>query len=140
VTDKCPGCPMNFLNLFEPAYNALARDRNNRDKIDISWDVVSCLWDSPLAVQNKEGTSQYWFSMQVQNSNWPIKSMEVSTNGGRDWQNTASRDYNFFEKSNGGGYGVDRVDLRISCANGNVVMMTDVEVRDKSKVWATSNC
>jgi expansin (peptidoglycan-binding protein) len=132
---------MNFLNLFEPAYSALIPTPDYRDKIDVSWDVVSCLWDSPLAVQNKEGTSGYWFSMQVQHANWPIQALEVSTNGGRDWQNTLSRDYNFFEKApGGGGYGGDRVDLKITCANGNVVMMMDVEVKDKVKVWATSNC
>jgi expansin (peptidoglycan-binding protein) len=102
--------------------------------------VVSCNFQAPLSVQNKEGASQYWFSMQVQNANWPIDTLHVSTDGGRNWENTLSRDYNFFEKSGGGGFGTTRVDLRITCFNKNVVYMRDVEVKDNKKIWADANC
>jgi expansin (peptidoglycan-binding protein) len=101
---------------------------------------VSCNFGTPLAVQNKEGTSQYWFSMQVQNANWPVDTLDISTDGGQTWQPTVSRDYNFFESAKGGGFGTATVDLRISCFNNKKVYMKGVTVEDNKKVYATENC
>jgi expansin (peptidoglycan-binding protein) len=143
VVDKCPSCPPNFLNIFDAGYRQLLPSEGFTDKIDVNWKIVSCLFQAPLAVQNKEGTSQYYFSMQVQNSNWPVETLQVSTDGGRSWQNTISRDYNYFEKdskSGGAGFGTEKVDLKITCFNGNSVYMRDVEVKDKKKIWADGNC
>lgn len=128
------------MNLFEEGYRKLIPEPSFRDRIDINWNVVSCAFSSPLAVQNKEGTSSYWFSIQVQNSNWPVDTVHVSTDGGNTWENTVSRDYNFFERQKGGGFGTDMVDLKISCFGGGVVYVRDVEIKDKKKIWATGNC
>jgi expansin (peptidoglycan-binding protein) len=128
------------LNLFEEGYRELVPTSNYRDKINIDWNVVSCAFSSPLAVQNKEGTSKYWFSIQIQNANWPVDAVHVSTDLGNTWENTISKDYNFFERKAGGGFDKDVVDLKISCFGGSVVFVRDVEIKDRKKIWADGNC
>jgi expansin (peptidoglycan-binding protein) len=135
--DKCTGC--NFdINIFDEAYYQLAT--KSQDRINVELGIVSCDFSAPLAVQNKEGTSAYWFSMQVQNANWPVYDMDVSIDGGRTWTLAVSRDYNFFEHPTGQSFGASVVDLRITCSNGKVVEMKGVSVAGNSKQYATSNC
>lgn len=64
----------------------------------------------------------------------------VSTDEGKTWENTVSRDYNYFERKNGGGFGNKPVDLRISCFNRKEVYMRDVNIKNKAKIWAEANC
>jgi expansin (peptidoglycan-binding protein) len=140
--DKCPDCSANSLGLYDSGYKELLPSQGYWGPIDINWNIVSCRFSAPLAVQNKEGTSQYWFSMQVQNANFPIVTLQVSTDYGNTWQDTVSRDYNFFEKPNtgGGGFGTQKVDIKITCFNDNVVYLRDIDVNERSKTWADANC
>lgn len=138
--DKCQGCPPNFLKIIEGGYNTLLTGQAYRDKINIEWNIVSCRFAQPLAVQNAPSASARWFSLQVQNSNYPVSHIEVSTDNGKTWENTVSKDYNFFEGAKMGGFDSDTVELRISCFNGKVVYMKDVPMEKDKKVWATSNC
>lgn len=125
---------------MEGGYNTLLNGQAFKDKIDIEWHIVSCRFAQPLAVQNAPGASPRWFSVQIQNSNYPVSHVEVSNDGGKTWESTVSKDYNFFEGARVAGFDTDTVDLRISCFNGRVVNMKDVAVAKDKKVWATSNC
>jgi expansin (peptidoglycan-binding protein) len=125
---------------MEAGYAILLTAQPFKDKITVEWHIVSCRFSSPLAIQNAPGASKHWFSMQIQNSNYPVSHMEVSTDHGETWQGTVSRDYNFFEGEKVAGFETDAVDLRISCFNGNVVDMKNVSVANDKKVWADSNC
>jgi expansin (peptidoglycan-binding protein) len=124
---------------MEEGYRTLLANQPFKDKVSVEWHIVSCRFTAPLAVQNAPGVSKYWFSMQVQNSNYPVSQLEVSTDHGETWKKTVSRDYNFFEGENGG-FGTDMVDLKISCFNGKVVEMKNVSIAKDKKVWAESNC
>lgn len=78
--------------------------------------------------------------MQVTNANHPVTALEISTNGGSSWQSTTRREYNYFEKPGGGGFGTDSVTVRVSCANGAKVTLSNVSVNGGSWSQAPGNC
>lgn len=98
---------------------------------------IPCGITSPIVLHNKSGTSAYFFSMQVVNSNRPITKLEVSTDGGSTWQATTRKDYNFFENSSG--FGTSTVDVRVTSASGGTIKVSKVSVASDSKVTAASN-
>ena len=77
--------------------------------------------------------------MQVLNSNWPVFDVEVSPDEGRTWFRAVGKEYNYFEKPQGGGFG-NKVDLRVICSNGNVVELLDVPTGSNQRTWARGNC
>ncbi|KAJ5958574.1 uncharacterized protein N7479_005724 [Penicillium vulpinum] len=135
VVDQCPECESNHLDLFQDAFAELSDI--SAGIIQTTWSYVSCDLDGPLKLKNKEGTSAYWFSMQVVNANEPVTSLEVSTDGGNTWQGTTRQYYNFFENS--AGFGTSTVDVRITGASGNTVVVNNVGVGSGSEVTAKSN-
>ncbi|KAL5337157.1 RlpA-like double-psi beta-barrel-protein domain-containing protein-containing protein [Aspergillus crustosus] len=124
IVDECPECGPTHLDLFQSAFSSLAP--LSEGIIPISFTPIPCSISSPLYLKNKEGTSQYWFSIQVVNANEAIQSLEVSTDGGNTWQGTTRTFYNFFE--NEAGFGVDSVDVRVTGVSGGVVVVKDVGV------------
>ncbi|KAI9040640.1 putative extracellular cellulase CelA/allergen Asp F7-like [Aspergillus affinis] len=135
IVDKCPECESNHLDLFETAFSELAA--TSEGIIPISWSFVPCGIDSPITLKNKEGTSAYWFSMQVVNANEPVEKLEVSTDGGSTWQATTRSDYNFFE--NESGFGTESVDVKVTAKSGGVVTVKNVGCQSGVEKEATSN-
>lgn len=90
-----------------------------------------------MKLKNKEGTSAYWFSMQVVNANEAVTALEVSIDGGSSWKSTTRTSYNFFENS--AGFGTSTVDVRITGASGKTVVVKDVGVSSGFEVTAVSN-
>lgn len=43
------------------------------------------------------------FEMQLLNRNQPVTSLDVSSDGGKTWQGTVRKDYNYFQKAGRGG-------------------------------------
>jgi expansin len=81
--------------------------------------------------------------MQVQNANFPVTGLDVSTDNANSWQPTVRRNYNFFERSTdagSGGFGADRVWVRVSCSNGRQVIIPDVAMTSETRVSAPVNC
>jgi expansin (peptidoglycan-binding protein) len=98
---------------------------------------VTCDITTPLILRNKEGTSQWWFSMQVINHNEPIASLQVSTDSGKTWQATTRRDYNFFENSSG--FGTSTVDVKVTSSTGKTITVKGVSVAALVQTKAASN-
>ncbi|KAK1673882.1 rare lipoprotein A [Colletotrichum godetiae] len=139
VVDKCPsGCGNGQLDLFSDAFAKL--DDPNKGQISVSWEQVPCGITSPLIVRNKEGTSKWWFSMQVVNHNYPVTKFEVSTDSGKSWQPTVRQDYNYWQKSSGDGFLVDTVSVRVTCSNGKQVVVNNVGTKEKASFTASGNC
>lgn len=80
------------------------------------------------------------FSMQVLNANFPVTALHVSTDGGNRWEETSRQNYNYFEKEGKGGFGKDRVMVRISCSNGRQVILPDVSMAEKAETSTPVNC
>lgn len=135
IVDQCPGCGTNHLDLFQNAFSELAE--LSVGVIPVTWDIVPCGITSPIVLKNKEGTSPYWFSMQVQNSNIPVKSLEVSTDGGNTWQQTQRQDYNYFQ--NASGFGTQTVDVKVTSSSGESIIVKDVSIAAQSTKTAASN-
>jgi hypothetical protein len=96
ITNQCPECVNDHLDL-DSSYAAQV-DVNYQTKgiFDITWEFVPCSVSGNLQFKNKEGTSAYYFALQVRNSVLPIDKLEVSTNGGSTWTNVEREEYNFF--------------------------------------------
>lgn len=135
IVDECPGCGPNHLDLFSDAFAKLAEP--TKGVIPISWDIVPCGITSPLVLKNKSGTSPYWFSMQVVNSNVAVKSLEVSTDGGKTWKATTRQPYNYFENS--AGFGTQTVDVRVTSTSGQSIVVKSVSIAEKTTKTASSN-
>ncbi|GFF31118.1 expansin-YoaJ [Aspergillus udagawae] len=136
IVNQCPGtCGLNNIDLLPNGFQQLADLKVGR--IDVKWDIVKCDISSPLFLKTKTGSSKYWFSIQVVNSNVPVKSLEVSTDGGQTWQSTIRKDYNFFENPNG--FGTDFVDVRITSVMGETIMVNNVSSVSETRTDATSN-
>lgn len=135
IVDECPECATNGLDLYQDAFTKLANPKDG--KIPISWDVVPCGISSPIVLKNKEGTSAYWFSMQVQNANVAVASLEVSTDAGKTWQQTERKEYNYFENS--AGYGTQSVDVKVTSTSGQSIIVKDVSIAPQTTKTAGSN-
>ncbi|OCK95236.1 carbohydrate-binding module family 63 protein [Cenococcum geophilum 1.58] len=135
VVDECPGCGTNHLDLFPDAFSALANP--TLGIINVSWDIVPCGITSPLRLRNKEGTSRYWFAMQVINANIPVAKLEVSTDGGATWQATTRQNYNFFVGASG--FGTDTVNVKVTSSTGKVITVNSVGVASGTEVTASGN-
>jgi expansin len=105
--------------------------------IQTTWSFVDCPITTPLELHNKDGVSQYWFSMQVTNANKAVTTLEVSTDGGSTWTETERQSYNFFQYSSG--FGTATVDVRVTSVEGDVVVVNNVEVASGASTTASSN-
>ncbi|KAF2012859.1 carbohydrate-binding module family 63 protein, partial [Aaosphaeria arxii CBS 175.79] len=135
VVDQCPECEPSHLDLFQDAFAQIGSISDGI--IPISYDFVDCGISSPITLKNKEGTSPYWFSMQVMNSNKPISKLEVSTDGGSSWKSTTRQEYNYFE--NPSGYGTSSVDVKVTSTDGQSITVKDVSIAASSTKTGSSN-
>jgi expansin (peptidoglycan-binding protein) len=135
VTDQCPGCGPNHLDLYSDAFAKLADP--SKGVIPVSWSYVPCGITSPLTLKMKSGSSKYWFSMQVLNANVGVTKLEVSVDGGKSWKGTARQEYNYFE--NASGFGSESVDVRVTGVNGKTVIVKGANVASGSAKTAGGN-
>ncbi|KAJ5619229.1 hypothetical protein N7510_003213 [Penicillium lagena] len=110
IVDQCPSCAANHIDLFSNAFSTLSELATG--VIDITWSFTPCDVSGPLSLHSKDGSSAYWFAMQVVNANEAVTRLEVSTDNGDSWADTTRTYYNFFEKD--GGFGTDTVDVRVT--------------------------
>ncbi|KAI4913320.1 hypothetical protein J4E85_010773 [Alternaria conjuncta] len=135
VTDQCPGCGPNHLDLYPDGFAKLAEP--SKGIINVDWTPVPCGITTPIVLKNKSGTSKFWFSMQVMNSNVAVSKLEVSTDSGKTWQPTTRKPYNFFE--NPAGFGADSVDVKITSEGGKEIVVKGVSIAADSKKTAGGN-
>ncbi|KAH6966921.1 RlpA-like double-psi beta-barrel-protein domain-containing protein-containing protein [Fusarium venenatum] len=134
IVDKCPECDPGHLDLFPDAFKAVG---GTNGIVKTSYKFVECGITTPLVLHNKSGTSANWFSIQVVNANEPVKSVEVSVDGGKTWKTTERKDYNFFE--NPAGFGKESVDVKITSSTGKTVIVNKVGVTADAQYKAKSN-
>ncbi|KAF4973829.1 hypothetical protein FZEAL_9208 [Fusarium zealandicum] len=134
IVDQCPECAKGHLDLFQNAFDAVG---GVNGLVNTSFRWTDCGITTPLILRNKEGTSQWWFSMSVVNSNIPVKSLEVSTDGGKSWKGTTRKPYNFFE--NQSGFGTQTVDVRVTSSTGKTITVKNVSIAPQTETKAGSN-
>lgn len=138
MVDRCPECEPDHFDLFPSAFKAAGGLADGRTYV--TYKYVPCGITSPLSIRTETGASQWWFSMQVTDANRPVKSLEVSTDGGSTWQQTQRRDYNYFQKLDRKGFGTKPVDIKITSSIGKTIVIKNVTADVGGKTFkATSN-
>ncbi|EME47888.1 expansin-related protein [Dothistroma septosporum NZE10] len=136
VTDQCPGCGTNHLDLYQNAFTTLADA--SKGVIDVTWDYVDCPITSPLQIHMKEGVSANWFSAQVVNANKGVADLEYSTDGGSTWKSGLQRQtYNYFQLSSG--TGSNSVAVRAESVDGDRVVVKGCAVTGGNTCTASGN-
>ncbi|MET0494588.1 MAG: expansin EXLX1 family cellulose-binding protein [Actinoplanes sp.] len=94
VFDSCPECPVGHLDLSRTAFKKIADEVQG--VVPITYKAVpNAPTPGPLTIEFKEGSSQYWWAVQVDNNSNPIKSLQAKGPGG-DWMTASLEDYNFW--------------------------------------------
>jgi expansin (peptidoglycan-binding protein) len=135
VTDQCPGCGTNHLDLYEDAFPNLAP--KSAGIINVSWSYVACPITSPLSIHMKSGVSQYWFSAQVVNAKLRTAKLEFSIDSGKTWKAATRTTYNFFEYP--AGSGAQTAWIRVTSEKGDTVVVKNVSQTGDVRVTATAN-
>jgi expansin len=115
VTDSCPECGPDHLDLSREAFGKVARIIDGR--VSIRFRYVACSVQGPVQYHVKEGSSQWWTAIQVRNHRLPIAKLEWYTNGA--WVNVPREHYNYFVASAGMGTGPIRI--RITATDGQTL-------------------
>ncbi|KAL1740706.1 Non-catalytic module family EXPN protein [Schizophyllum fasciatum] len=135
VVDKCPECEAGHLDLFSDVAGQIDANYATKGIFDITWEQIDCPVSGNMQFKNKEGTSGYYFAMQVRNVAEPVDSLEVSTNGGSSWTSVNREDYNYFTSYSGFG---DKVDVRVTSMSGKQVVQSGITVSSGSIVEGSS--
>lgn len=116
VTDSCPGCEQNHLDLSAQAFKKI--DDPVKGRVKITYQTVACDVSGNMSYRYKEGSSQYWTAIQVRNHRLPVAKLEVKKNGA--YVELPRTDYNYFVDAKGAGK-QPQLDIRITAADGQVV-------------------
>ncbi|HEU5108427.1 MAG TPA: expansin EXLX1 family cellulose-binding protein, partial [Micromonosporaceae bacterium] len=103
VVDQCPECPAGHIDLSRKAFAKIADPV--RGLVPVTFRaVVDPRLPGPLSFRIKEGASQWWFAVLVDDHGNPLRSVEVRPSGG-GWQRVARTDYNYWLRDSGLGPG-----------------------------------
>ncbi|OAV93283.1 hypothetical protein PTTG_00895 [Puccinia triticina 1-1 BBBD Race 1] len=140
VSNQCPSCEQNGLDLDVGIWNQVSGNQSP-GIISLKWKIVPCGFSKPIIFMNKSGVSQYWTSIQVQGANTPLKSLEVSTNGGSSWTALERQsNSNYFQPKDGKGLGTTG-DIRVTCLSGKQFVTKNVDLANpESPKPGSANC
>ncbi|TRM64521.1 Non-catalytic module family EXPN protein [Schizophyllum amplum] len=136
VVDKCPECEAGHLDLFQDIAAQVDVNYSSKGVFDITWEQVDCPVFGNMQFKNKEGTSAYYFAMQVRNIVEPVDTLEVSTDGGASWTSVHREDFNYFV--NYSGFGASPIDVRVTSMTGKQVVQSGITVSDGTVIQGSS--
>ena len=124
VVDQCPECAQGHIDLSKEAF---ARIGNPVDGIiPVSYTpVVNPPLPGPLTFRIKEGASQYWFSVRVDNTGNALRSVQAKTAGG-GFVTLTKYDYNYWQADSGLGPGP--YTIRATDVQGNTATVDGVKL------------
>jgi len=126
VDNLCPECEPGHLDLSTEAFTRL--DDPKAGVTPIRFRPVT---DPPLAgglsFRVKEGSSQWWLALLVDQHGNPLRSVQVSTDGGRSWLALTRADDNYWLAAKGAGPGPFQV--RVTDDLGHVAVARGIAVR-----------
>ncbi len=112
IVDRCPECKSGDLDFSPQAFAKLADLSQGR--VAITWQLVPCDVSGDVRYHVKDGSSQWWTALQVQNHRLPIRSLAYRS--GSDWVDVPRSDYNYFVAEKGMGPGA--IHVRITAWDG----------------------
>jgi len=129
ITDLCPGCAANHIDLSEDAFAAIADLVAGR--VNVTWQVVSPELTGPVGYHFKSGSNQWWTAVQVRNHRNPVAKFEYLR--GSEWVEVNRTSYNYFVQT-GPGMGVGPYTFRITDAYGNQLVDSNIPHRENETV------
>ncbi len=103
VVDRCPECAAGHLDLSRTAFRKIADEVAGVVPITYRA-VVNAPTPGPLSVRFKDGASQWWFAVLIDNHANPLTSVRAKASGG-GWRTAKRADYNYWIISGGAGAG-----------------------------------
>ncbi|WP_306206304.1 expansin EXLX1 family cellulose-binding protein [Actinoplanes sp. RD1] len=124
VFDRCLECATGHLDLSRTAYKKIGAEIDGI--IPITYKTVpNPSGVGPISFEFKEGSSQYWFAVQPDNTGNAVKSLEAKSSGG-SWKSATRTDYNFWLIESGAGSGPFQI--RMTDVYGNTVTAKGIEL------------
>jgi expansin (peptidoglycan-binding protein) len=102
VIDQCPGCAAGHIDLSETAFARLAPLSAGIINVTYTY-LANPALPGPLTVEVKQGSSQYWLALLVDNTGNPLASVQVQTSSG--WRSLARATDNYWIAASGAGSG-----------------------------------
>ncbi len=127
IVDRCPECLPGAVDLSAEAFALIAEPIAGR--VRISWRLLSPALSGPIVYRFKEGSSQYWTSVQVRNHRNPIFRVEYLASDGI-FREMVRQPYNYFEAARGTGPG--SLTLRVTDIFGNQLVDSSVPLVESS--------
>jgi expansin (peptidoglycan-binding protein) len=119
VTDSCPECAPGHLDLSRTAFKKIGNEVDGI--IPITYKTVTGVTTpGPISVRVKEGSSQYWLAVLIDNHGNQLKS--VTVNG----KTTHREDYNYWVIDGGAGRGPFKI--KISDVYGHSVTVGGIKL------------
>jgi expansin len=123
VMDKCPECKPGHIDLSKTAFSKIAKLSDGLVKV--SYSVVKNPPVAPLSFRFKDGSSQWWFALQVLDQGNRLKSVEVKR--GSTWTATKRVDYGYWIYEPGAGPGPYSV--RITDVYGQQAIASGIQMK-----------
>ena len=121
VIDQCPECAAGHIDLSEAAFARLAP--LSAGLINVSYTLLADpALPGPVSVAVKQGSSQYWLALLIDNTGNPLASVQVQTSSG--WLSLARASYNYWIASSGAGQGPFTV--RLTDTQGHQVTVSGI--------------
>ncbi|MEH1097901.1 expansin EXLX1 family cellulose-binding protein [Micromonospora sp. CPCC 205561] len=125
VMDQCPECARGHLDLSPEAFARIADPVEGVVRVRYRA-VVDPPLPGPLTFRMKEGSSQWWFAVQVAGHGNPLRAVEVRQAGAGGWRSAAREDYNYWLVPSGAGPGP--YEIRVTDSRGHRVTATGVRL------------
>lgn len=119
VTDSCPGCADNGVNLDLSAQAFAKIADPDEGRIDITYQAVTCATTGNVAYHFKDGSSKYWTAIQIRNHRIPIAEVEYKKSDA--WVAMKRANYNYFIEASGVGDQPNGLSLRVTATDGQVI-------------------
>lgn len=122
VTDLLPEGKKGDLDLYTDAFPLIAPVEKGR--VPVSWRIIplDSAENTPISFKFKEGSSEFWCSVQVRNHRYPVTKLEYLNEDG-EYVELPRRLYNFFESDE---MGPGPFTFRITDIYGQVIVDRDI--------------
>ncbi|MGK5681123.1 expansin EXLX1 family cellulose-binding protein [Actinoplanes sp. URMC 104] len=124
VIDSCPECPAGHLDLSLTAFKKIGVQSDGI--IPITYKTVpNAAVPGFLSVRVKEGSSQYWLSVLIDNHANQLASVKIASKGG-SFKTASREDFNYWTLPSGAGNGPFKV--KITDVYGNSVTVGNIKL------------
>jgi len=124
VVDQCPECGRGHLDLSRAAFSRIAGTA--KGSVAVRYVTVADPPVGPLAFRVKEGSSRFWFALQVDNHGNALRSVQVRSGKG-SWRTLELADFNYWVSETGAGTGPFQV--RVSDVRGHTAEVNGIAFR-----------